>query len=150
MNYRCHVHEEILDVLPEVAFMLLTTPSAICEWWGASRSIIVPHKNGIWATSWGEEDDPDYISAAILTEFDPPKRLTMKHGKYYAKTGPLPFEFAPDALTVFTITPDGDGCVLRVEQTGFPCDAIADEFYAACEIGWRNTFEGIRQFLEKQ
>ncbi len=92
-------------------------------------------------------DGPDYISTATLVEFDPPKRLTMKCGKYYAKSGSLPFEFAEDAVTIFTVEPEGNGCILRVEQTGFPCDPVADEFYAACETGWKNTFEGIRQYL---
>jgi hypothetical protein len=50
-------------------------------------------------------------------------------------------------LTVFTVEPNGEGSILRVEQTGFPCDPVADEFYAACETGWKNTFAGIRNYL---
>jgi uncharacterized protein YndB with AHSA1/START domain len=128
-------------------FDLLVTPSAIRGWWGASRAIVDPKKGGIWTAAWGGEDDPDYISTATLVEFDPPRRLAMKYGEYYAKTGPLPFKFADDALTTFTVEPDAKGCTLRVEQTGFPCDPAADDFYAACETGWKNTFEGIRRYL---
>lgn len=148
MDSRSHIHEELFDASADEMFDLLITPSAIRGWWGASRAIVDAREDGIWTAAWGDEDDPDYISTATLVEFDPPRKLAMKYGRYFAKSGPLPFEFAEDAMTVFRVEPSGDGCILRVEQTGFPCDAVADEFYAACETGWRNTFEGIRAFLQ--
>lgn len=147
METRSHVHEEQFDTSPKAMFDLLVTPSAIREWWGASRVIVLPKQGGIWTAAWGDENDPDYITTATLVEFDPPKCLVMKYGEYYAKSGPLPFRFADDAITRFSIEPDGSGCRLKVEQTGFPCDAVADEFYAACETGWKDTFDGIRNFV---
>ena len=150
METRSHIHEESFDVPPERMFELLVTPSAIRGWWGASRVIVVPRVDGVWAAAWGDEDDPDYISTATLVGFDPPRRLVMKYGKYHAKSGPLPFEFAEDALTTFTVEPSGEGCMLRVEQSGFPADPIADQFYAACETGWKNTFEGIRKYVAEK
>jgi uncharacterized protein YndB with AHSA1/START domain len=149
MKTRSHVHTEVLDATPEQAFDLLVTPSAIRQWWGASCAVVDAREGGVWAAVWGSEDDPDYISTATLVEFDPPRQLAMKYGKYYAKSDPLPFEFAANALTIFTIEPNGEGCSLRVEQTGFPCETIADDFYAACEAGWKNTFSGIREYLGK-
>ena len=149
MDFRSHIHEEVLPARPEQVFDLLITPSAIRQWWGASRVIVDAREDGVWTAAWGDEDDPDYISTATLVEFHPPRRLAMKYGKYYAKSGRMPFEFAADALTIFTIGPDGDECVLRVEQTGFPCDTAADDFYAACETGWKNTFEGIRKYTKR-
>ena len=151
MKYRSHMHEESFDLSPEQMFELLITPSAIRGWWGASRAIVVPKLGGTWTAAWGDEDDPDYISTAILVEYEPPKRLAMKYGEYYAKTGSLPFKFSDDALTIFTIDPDSPGSRLRVEQSGFPFDPVADEFYSSCEVGWTNTFAGIRAYLcEKQ
>lgn len=148
METRKHTHEEFFDVGPAEMFDILVTPSAIRKWWGASASIVVPKKGGVWAAAWGDEDDPDYASSAILTEFDPPQGLTMKYGEYFAKNGPLPFKFADDAVTIFSITPVEGGSILRVEQTGFPTDKIVDDFYSACQIGWKNTFEGIRNYLK--
>ena len=149
MKTRLHVHEEPFGVPPERMFDMLVTPSAIRGWWGASHVIVIPKIGGVWTAAWGDEDDPDYISSATLVEYDPPSRLVMKYGEYYAKSGALPFKFSDDALTSFTISPDAEGCRLRVEQTGFPCDAVADGFYAACETGWKNTFAGMREFLNK-
>ena len=148
MKTRSHIHEESFDIPPERMFALLVTPSAIREWWGASSVIVTPKVDGVWAAAWGDEDDPDYISTAKLAEYDPPRRLVMKHGEYNAKSGTLPFRFADDAVAIFTIKPEGEGCALRVEQTGFPCDPVADDFYTACEIGWKNTFQGIRIFID--
>ena len=144
---RSHIHEELFDTSPERMFDLLITPSAIREWWGAARVIATPRIGGIWAAAWGDEDDPDHVSSATLVEYEPPRKLGMKYGLYYAKSGDLPFEFSSKALTRFTIEPEGDGCTLRVEQSGFPRDPVADDFYAACETGWKKTFEGIRNFL---
>ncbi len=147
METRSHIHEESFDVSKERLFDLLITPSSIRVWWGASRAIVDAREGGVWTAAWGDEDDPDYISTATLVEFDPPRRLAMRFGQYYAKTGSLPFKFADDAVTIFTVEPDGDGSILRVEQTGFPRDAVADDFYAACKTGWKNTFEGIRKYV---
>jgi len=147
METRSHIHEDSFGVTAERLFALLVTPSAIRQWWGASRAIVDARADGVWTAAWGDEDDPDYISTATLVEFDPPRRLVMKYGQYYAKNGSLPFRFADDAVTIFTVEPNGDDSILRVEQTGFPRDKIADDFYAACETGWKNTFEGIRRYV---
>ena len=72
---RAHVHSEEFPVSPDRLFAILTQPSAIRSWWSASRAIVVPAKGGTWAAAWGEdEDDPDYVTVATLSEFEPPKR----------------------------------------------------------------------------
>lgn len=143
---RQHKHSIELAATPEKCFAILHTPSAIRGWWSATRAIVIPRQGGIWAATWGEnEDDPDYISAARIAVFDPPRRLVLSDANYLAKSGPLPFE--PNFTTEFQVEAAPGGCVLRVIQSGFPDDPVADAFYAACEVGWRNTFEGIRRYL---
>ncbi len=149
MESRCHVHEESFEASPDEMFSLLVTPSAIRGWWGASQAMVIPEEGGIWAAVWGDEDCPDYITSARILEFDPPSRLVMKYEHYHAKTGVLPFTFAEDARTVFTVHPGGAGSILRVEQTGFPLTGLADDFYEACRTGWLNTFAGIRNHVTK-
>ena len=151
MDTRSHTHEESFDVSPEQMFELLITPSAISGWWGASTVIVSPSPNGVWAAAWGDEDDPDYVTTATLAEVDAPRKLVLEYEGYYSKAGDLPFEFANHASTTFTIEQEGtSGCRLQVEQTGFPSDQVADEFYEACETGWQKTFEGIRSYLESK
>jgi uncharacterized protein YndB with AHSA1/START domain len=146
---RSHRHEIELNIPVEETFALLCTPSSIRQWWSASRAIVMAQEGGVWAAAWGDSEDfPDYISAAIIKAYEPPNRLVLGDFKYFAKDGPLPFK--ADLTTEFQIEPLNGGSRLRVIQTGFPDEAIADPFYAGCEIGWKNTFDGIRAFVEKQ
>lgn len=146
MATRRHVHGDVFPALPEHVFALLHTPSAIRSWWGAARAVVLAQPGGIWAAAWGEsEDDPDYITAAVIREFDPPRRLILADFRYHARTGPLPF--VANFVTEFVVRPHPDGALLKVEQDGFPAGAEADAFYAACGEGWRNTFTGIRRYL---
>jgi uncharacterized protein YndB with AHSA1/START domain len=145
---RQHTHEEIFPVSAERLFALLHTPSAIRGWWGAARAIVVPEEGGLWAAAWGEDEDaPDYITVATLKVFDPPRRMTLGDYRYVSKDGPLPFE--ADFVTTFEVEAvERASARLRVIQDGFPDGAEADDFYAACETGWRDTFAGIRRFLD--
>lgn len=149
MSTRKHVHEESFPTSPESLFALLHSPSAIREWWSAARAIVLPEVGGIWTAAWGEdEDDPDYLTVATLREFDAPRRLVMADYRYRSKFGPLPFE--ADFVTEFLVSPHPDGATLRVTQDGFPTSPEADEFFAGCETGWKQTFEGIRRYLESR
>ncbi|MCI0639383.1 MAG: SRPBCC domain-containing protein [Gemmataceae bacterium] len=144
---RSHTLSMTLPAVPEKVFALLITPSAIRGWWSAARAIVQPQTGGLWAAAWGErEDDPDYVCVATIRDFDPPHRLVLDDYRYFAKSGPLPFD--ADFTTEFRVEPAGTGAILTVNQEGFPTDAAADEFYRACEKGWHDTFAAIRRFLD--
>jgi uncharacterized protein YndB with AHSA1/START domain len=149
MATRSHSHEIELPDSPETVFALLHTPSAIRQWWSAARAIVLSEVNGFWAAAWGEnEDQPDYVGSYRIAEFDPPRRLVLSDAKYFSKDGPLPFE--PRFTVTFTVEPRvGGECRLRVDHDGFPTESVADGFYAACEVGWKNTFEGIARYLKQ-
>jgi len=84
-----------------------------------------------------------------MSGFDPPKRIVFSDFEYFARSGPLPF--AANLTSDFTVDPIEPGKTsLRVVQDGFPTDSAADEFYAGCEVGWRETFAGIRRYLESK
>lgn len=143
---RTHVHEEAFDCTPERLFALLVTPSAIRDWWGASRVIILPGSGGTWAATWGsEEDAPDYVTTATMSVVEAPRRLLLTDYRYHARSGPPPLDAAFE--TEFTITAVPGGAQLRVRQSGFPHGPEGDAFLTACERGWRDTFAGIRRHL---
>lgn len=146
MKTRRHCHEEVFPVSTDRLFALLHTPSAIRQWWGAARALVLAEPGGVWAAAWGDsEDDPDYVTVATIREFDPPVRMVLSEYRYRSRSGPLPFQ--ADFVTEFTVEPRAGGAALRVSQDGFPTGPEADEFYAACETGWKNTFAGIQRFL---
>lgn len=148
MKTRKHVHEEAFPTTPERLFALLHTPSAIRGWWGATRAVVLAEPGGTWAASWGaSEDAPDYITVATIREFDPPRRMVLADYRYRSKDGPLPFD--ADFVTEFSVESHPEGALLRVAQDGFPAAPEADRFYAACDVGWRESFAGIRRYLAR-
>jgi uncharacterized protein YndB with AHSA1/START domain len=93
MGTRKHVNEELLTAKTERVFALLHPPRAIRAWWGAARAVVLAREGGVWAAAWGDnEDDPEYITAALIETFDPPRRLVLTDFKYHSKSGPLPFQ----------------------------------------------------------
>lgn len=134
-----------LPAPPEAVFAALHTPSAIREWWQASRVIVIPEPGGTWCAAWGEEDDPDYVSEATLEEFRPPHRLVMSRFRYRAKSGPLPFE--AEFRTLFSVEAGPNGSRLTVRQEGFPPGPEADAFFEGCTQGWTDTLAGLERYF---
>jgi hypothetical protein len=100
--------------------------------------------------TWGtDEDAPDYITAARIVVWDPPRRLRLGRFEYVVANGTAP-TFVGMLETEFSVVPRGARSLLRVEQSGFPAGVEADEFFAACERGWESTFEGITRFVEPE
>lgn len=145
---RSHVHTIELAASPEEVFALLVTPSSIREWWFASRAIVMARENGCWSAAWGDDEDhPDFMTAATIRVYDPPRSLVLADFRYYARSGPLPFHTY--FTTEFAVEPRSSGSLLRVTQEGFPVDSVADEFYEGSERGWRETFESIRRYVDE-
>jgi uncharacterized protein YndB with AHSA1/START domain len=143
---RSHVHEIELPASAEEVFDLLIRPSAICVWWGASTALVLPEEGGFWNAAWGDPDDPDYMTWHRITAYKYPKYIELDEARYVTKFEAPPFEL--DLKARFEVDRVNDErSVLRVIQTGFPVDPIADEFYSACEKGWRDTFEGVRKYI---
>ena len=147
MQTRKHVHEEVLPASQEKVFSILHTPSAIRQWWLAARAVVLAERGGVWAAAWGEsEDDPDFVTVATIQEFDPPSRIVLADYRYRAKDSPPPFD--AEFVIEFLVTPHDKGAVLRVTQDGFPAGPEADDFYADCQRGWKDTFDGMRRYLQ--
>jgi len=143
---RRHVHEELFDVPPDRLFAALHTPSDIRGWWGAARAIVLAEKDGWWAATWGGlENAPDYTTIARMSAFEAPRRMVLADYRSKSKDGPLPFQARFE--TEFLVERRPNGASLRVTQSGFPDESIADSFFAACERGWRETFTGLRRHL---
>ncbi|MGM0589021.1 MAG: SRPBCC family protein [Bacteroidota bacterium] len=147
MKTRTLTHQDTFEANAVELFNLLHTPSAIKEWWGAAQAIVIPKVGGLWIATWGaSEDQPDYITAAKISAFNPPHTLELKDYQYHSNIDePLPIEM--DINTTFQVKPVANGATLKVIQDGLPDQAEADEFYNACVQGWQDTFGGIHDFL---
>ena len=136
-----------LAVGATAAFALLHSPSAIRQWWSSARVVVAARSGGVWVGAWGpDEDAPDYITVGRIVAWEPPHRMRLGAFEYFTKDGAdLPFVAALE--TEFLVRPTKTGSVLSVNQTGFPAEPDADAFFAACERGWKATFEGIQRYV---
>jgi uncharacterized protein YndB with AHSA1/START domain len=142
---RRQILEEPFGVTPERMFKVLTAPSAIRSWWGATSVVIDARKGGSWVTASGEGDQgTEFINSFEILEYDPPNRMLLGSGKYFAGNNwPIRTNMTTDLL----IEPQPAGCILRIVQELTPADPLLEDFFDACVVGWRNSFEGIRNYL---
>ena len=130
----------------EEVFDALLQPTSIMKWWGASQAIVIPENGGIYALTWGEDhDSPDYVTIASIAGMERPRTFGLVDYKYANKTGPMPFE--ADFSVRFTLEQQDSGTRLTVLNDGFPQDAIADEFYAGCVQGWKDTLASFQSLF---
>jgi uncharacterized protein YndB with AHSA1/START domain len=137
--------QEPFGISPERMFEVLTTPSAIRDWWGASTVVIDPRKGGSWVTAWGDgETDSEYVNSFEILEFDPPKRMLLGRGKYISGAN---WPIVTNMTTELVVERQPAGCSLRIVQELSPAEPLLDDFFDACVAGWQNSFEGIRNYL---
>lgn len=140
--------EVVIDSSPEQVFEALITPSIIKKWWFAASAIVIPEEEGVYAVTWGtDEDDPDYITVSTIKEINKPHRLVLRYDNYLSKQGKLPFE--ADMMVAFGIETVAAGVRLTAKQTGFPLDAIANDYYQGCIQGWIDTLSSIKRIVEE-
>jgi len=143
---RAHAASVELDAPPERVFRALVTPTDLRAFWGAARAVVLAEPGGAWIAAWGDDEDrPDYLTAATIREYDPPRRLVLSDYRYRAKSGPLPFAAA--FVTSFDLASTPRGARLTVTQHGFPCTPAGDVFYAACEQGWKVVLDQLARHV---
>ena len=142
---RRQILEEPFGITADRMFEVLTTPSAIRSWWDASSVIMDGRKGGtfIAATADGEAT-AEYFNSFKILEFDPPSRMLLGGGKYYAGEN---WPIKTNMTTEFLIEPQPAGCNLQIVVELSPADPLLDDFFDACVAGWQNSFEGIRNYI---
>jgi uncharacterized protein YndB with AHSA1/START domain len=137
--------EEPFGISQERMFEVLTTPSIVRDWWGATTVIIDPRKGGTWVAASGDgESKSEFVNSFEILEFDPPKRILLGGGKYFAGTN---WPIRTNMTTDLIIDSVPAGCLLRILLELNPADPLLDDYFDACVAGWQNSFEGIRNYL---
>jgi uncharacterized protein YndB with AHSA1/START domain len=104
--------EQRIDAKPSTVFSYLTDPAKFVTWMGAG-AMLDPRPGGRYRI----EVDGDNVAVGEFKEVDPPHRLVMTWGWENHQTVP------PGSTTVeITLTPDGDGTVLRLRHVGLPTE----------------------------
>ena len=142
---RRQILEEPFGVMQERMFEILTKPSAIRSWWGASTVVIDPRQGGSWVTASGDDEkSAEFVNSFEILEFDPPNRILLGAGKYFAGEN---WPIQTNMTTELLVEPQPAGCILRIVQELSPADPLLDDFFDACVAGWQNSFEGIRNYI---
>jgi len=142
---RRQILEEPFGIMPERMFDILTKASAIRSWWGASTVVIDPRQGGSWVTASGDaEKSAEFVNSFEILEFDPPNRMLLGAGKYFAGEN---WPIQTNMTTELIVEPQPEGCILRIVQELSPADPLLDDFFDACVAGWQNSFEGIRNYI---
>ena len=119
----------------------LTSPAAICAWWG-DYVRMDPRVGGTLREEWADASGREVVTAGVVTRLDPPTLLEMTWAD----------DDWPGETTVrFALaTPDGGGTLLSLEHRGWhalPADRrrrLIDEHAA----GWRHHVRSLRSYLQ--
>ena len=107
---------------PETVFAFWTEPDRIVEWMGRTATF-EPRRGGAFRLDYNGTD----IARGEILEIDPPRRLVLTWG-WEAPGDATP----PGASRVeVTLTPDGEGTLLRLRHTGLAAEAVAGH-----AVGW--------------
>jgi uncharacterized protein YndB with AHSA1/START domain len=100
---------------PEIVFAYFVDPAKMVRWMGRSADL-EPTLGGRFHIDY---NGSDVVSGTYL-EVDPPRRVVFSWG-WEMPGDPV----GPGASTVeVTLTPDGDGTLVRLRHHGLPADAI--------------------------
>jgi uncharacterized protein YndB with AHSA1/START domain len=122
--------ERDLAHAPEKIWRALTQPHLIAEWLMKSDfQPVVGHKFDFTA-DWGSV-------GCQVTEVEPNRSLAYTWGAMGVET-----------VVTWTLTPQGAGTHLRMEQSGFSAAPEAARYYGGAMYGWQNFFANLEKTLE--
>ena len=100
-----------IDASPETVFEFFTDPAKMVRWKGTTATLD-PRPGGVYRVQMNEQA----IALGEYVEVDPPNRVVFTWGWEGSYAGT-----APGSSTVeITLTPDGDGTLVRLVHTGLP------------------------------
>jgi uncharacterized protein YndB with AHSA1/START domain len=114
---------------PETVFAYFTDPARFVQWMGAEATLD-PRPGGICRVAFRPVDlreGPEVVMSGEFVELDPPRRLAISWGWEVE-----PLRVPPrSSLVEVSLTPDGDGTMLRLVHRRLPDTAL--DFHRA---GW--------------
>ncbi|MFN8524979.1 MAG: SRPBCC family protein [Chloroflexota bacterium] len=109
------VREIKIDAPPDVVYQYFVDPAKLARWKG-SLATLDPRPGGIYRVVINQRN----IARGTYLELVPNRRVVFSWG-WDSGGHPVP----PGSSTVeLTLTPDGDGTLLRLVHSGLPADAV--------------------------
>lgn len=138
-------HEVVIDAPIERVWAILTEAEHIRQWFAFDGATIDLRPGGALVMSWKEHGT--FLS--YVERVEPPYRFSFR-GSYLPDTEP---DATNSTLVEFTLTPAGDGTLVRVVESGFreldmPVAKQA-EFAEGNVQGWTGGFTALQQYVER-
>jgi uncharacterized protein YndB with AHSA1/START domain len=127
---------------PAKVWTALTDPDLIAAYMDGAQ-VETTWEVGSPITWSGEWKGKPFEDKGEVLAFDEPSLLSMSH--YSPMTGE-PDEPSSYHTLVYTLTTDGDGTVVGLEQDG--CDS--EEQAAAFSTNWQGTLDGLKATVEQR
>jgi uncharacterized protein YndB with AHSA1/START domain len=125
-----------IDASPATVFDVITSPDHLKEWWPDEADVeAIPGATG--ELVFGDRSSGDaQIAQLTVVDAEPPRRFSFRW------THPEGEDAREDnsLLVTFELTPDGDGTLLRMTESGYREVgwevAVLEEAYRSHVVGW--------------
>ena len=138
--------EIYVDASPETVFDVVSTPEHVREWWPDDAAYdVVPGANG--EITFGDPAAGGGVVGLTVLEVDRPRTFTFRWTQTPGETGVQ----GNSLLVTFALSPQGDGTLLRMSETGFREMgwevATLEEQYREHEQGWDHFLPRIAPYV---
>ena len=132
----------------ERVWAVLTEAEHIGSWFADAGAEIDLRPGGELVMRWQEHG----MTRARVEAVEPPRRFAYRWTAHHAPQGSEPTE-GNSTLVEFTLSPEGDGTLLRVVETGFTSLATSEDAvkanYDDNAGGWAQMVERAREYAER-
>ncbi|HVB00541.1 MAG TPA: SRPBCC family protein [Acidimicrobiales bacterium] len=144
------IEREIKIAAPvERVWAVLTEPQHVGTWFGAGTPAEIDLRpGGVMVLNHGEHG----TYPTVIVELDPPFYMSYRWASAFP--GVTATE-SNSTLVEFSLTPEADGTILRVVESGFDSISIPPERdpsagYESHSQGWTGVVEKLKQYTEGQ
>lgn len=139
MEFASIEREVYVAASPEVVFEVVSRPEHIREWWPDDASYeVAPGATG--EIRFGDPADGGAVETLTVVDVRPPDSFTFRWTGH-------------DLLVTFSLTPTGEGTLLKMTETGFReagwGQAVLEETYRDHERGWDFFLPRIEPYVAR-
>lgn len=137
--------EIVIDAPISRVWAALTEAEQIGAWFGDAGADIDPRPGGALSIRWREHG----VFPTVIERMEPEHVFAWRWA-HAAGEEPRP---GNSTLVEFTLTPEGNGTLLRVVESGFQSLDMSDDERATCVSdntrGWREELDELREYLQR-
>lgn len=145
-------HSLVINAPPAVVLDAFFDAEALAVWWRVSRAVCIPRPLGSYAVEWEPTEWRDEILGRLggtfhgtVMEFEPGREFFLADAYHLLPEGE---PIGPMALEA-TCTPQGDGTLLHLRQSGHDASSPRwTRYYDVVSAGWITSLEAMKEYLE--